>query len=79
MLVLIGDLEHFFFFLTKDSEHLLSQISTEQGLTERLFMRRYSTSSTVSFVWSAMIISGIVLSSDGRLQETTSIFEFGNM
>lgn len=40
-------------------------------LTERLFISRYSTSSTVSFVRLAITLNGIVLSSDGRLQVNT--------
>ena len=38
-------------------------------LTERLFMRRYSTSSIVSLVRSAMTFNGIVRSSAGRLHK----------
>jgi hypothetical protein len=38
------------------------------GLTERLFISRYSTSSTESLVRSAMAFSGIVRFSDDRLQ-----------
>ena len=39
------------------------------GLTERLFISRYSTSSTESLVRSAMAFSGIVRFSDDRLQD----------
>ncbi|CBI21746.3 unnamed protein product, partial [Vitis vinifera] len=42
------------------------------GLTERLFMKRYSTSSTESLAPSAMIFNGMVPSSEGRLQDTIS-------
>lgn len=37
-------------------------------VTERLFIRRYSTSLIDSLVRSAITLNGIVLSSDGRLQ-----------
>jgi hypothetical protein len=42
-------------------------INAKKKFTERLFMRRYSTSLMESFVLSAITLSGIVLSSDGRL------------
>lgn len=38
------------------------------AVTERLFIRRYSTSLIESLVRSAITLNGIVLSSDGRLQ-----------
>jgi len=37
-------------------------------VTERLFIRRYSTSLIESLVRSAISLNGIVLSSDGRLK-----------
>lgn len=40
-------------------------------VTERLFIRRYSTSLIESLVRSAIMLNGIVLSSDGRLQHET--------
>jgi hypothetical protein len=45
-----------------------SILGEKGGLTERLFMRRCSTSSMESFVRSAITFNGIVLFSEGRLQ-----------
>lgn len=44
-------------------------IKLKKLLTERLFMRRCSTSSIESIVRSAMTFNGMVRSSEGRLQE----------
>jgi len=41
-------------------------------VTERLFIRRYSTSLIESLVRSAISLNGIVLSSDGRLKMKTN-------
>ena len=41
------------------------------GVTERLFIRRHSTSLVESLVCLAITLNGIVLSSDGRLKNAT--------
>ena len=58
--------------LKTNFKHFTNTNFRNQGLTERLFMRRYSTSSTESLVRSAMMFKGIVRSSEGRLQDTIS-------
>lgn len=59
-------------------QNIYRSIPKVEALTDRLFIRRYSTSSTVSFVRSAMILKGMVLSSDGRLKGSTFSVEINN-
>ena len=56
-------------YFTKNKKNIQSNAkkNVANEVTERLFIRRYSTSLIESLVRSAITLNGIVLSSDGRL------------
>lgn len=58
--------------VTRKVMTIISCAKKNANLTERLFIRRYSTSLIESLVRSAITLNGIVLSSDGRLKMKTN-------